>query len=108
MTGLQKDRTLGVEASKNYRAIKLTVEGTANSFMAHIPPAAPDGSQFSLGDNEREASRIFVLRPEVPPGIGFGTYLIDLENNRRHRVAEILDHPTDIWVVFTAETVPQT
>lgn len=108
MTATQKDRTLGFKENLKKRQFILTLEGSAISFPALVPPLTAQNDQFQLGENEREFSRINVLRENlpVPNPIGVGNYLLDASTSRRHRVAEILDHPTDIAVVMVCETVP--
>jgi hypothetical protein len=106
MTPAQEDRLLGFEESLARRHFLLRVGG-AGPVRALVQPIEPESGEFQLGNNEREYSNIEILRTELA-GIPYetGTYLEDEVNQRRHRVARIVDHPTSIAVKLVSETVP--
>jgi hypothetical protein len=108
VTNTQQALTEGFLANLEERGFTVELEGKGVSFEALLPPLAPDSAQFQVGDNEREGSRIRVLREHlpVPNPVIIGDYLLQVETNRRHRVGEIFDHPTDVGVTFICETVP--
>jgi hypothetical protein len=108
VTLAQQDLTTGFLESLARRGVMLNVQGSAVLFRALVEPISPVTSEFSLGDNEREASRVHVLRTELPPDpIGFATYLEHQDTNKVHRVSEIFDHPTKVAVVFSCDTIPK-
>lgn len=110
MTGTQQDLTAGFRANLDARGFLVELEGKGISFLALIPPIPPDNSQFQIGQNEREFSRLRALREDLPEPmpVVIGDYLLQAATNRRHRVAEIYDHPTDVGITFTCESVPIT
>jgi len=110
MTATQDALTQGFRANLEHRGFFLTLEGSVPALVFHalVPPINPEDGEFQIGKNEREFSSVRILREDLanPYPIEIGSYLIDELNARRHRVADIIDHPTDVGVTFTCETVP--
>jgi len=110
MTETQDALTQGFRVNLEKRGFYLTLEGSDPALVFHalVPPINPENAEFQIGENEREFSGVRILREDIPDPnpVSIGSYFIDELNGRRHRVANIRDHPTDVGVTFTCETVP--
>jgi hypothetical protein len=105
LTPVQKARLVGFKASLAQRGILLSLQGTELSFNALVQPFVPDGGEFSVSNETRNASKIHVLRDS--PGIeqiAVGSVLAD--SATACRVTHIEDTPVNIALVFHCETAP--
>lgn len=101
MTIAQEIAAQAWEETLALRGVDLTIGSSV--VRAVVDATDPDQNKYIAGQGEREKSRVFVARAEVPIGIQPGDTFED-DDGYTHRIVEIKDNPTSIKIVFTCET----
>ena len=101
MTTAQEIAAQAWEETLALRGVELTIGSSV--VRAVVDGMEADQNKYIPGQGEREKSKVYIARDEVPIGIEPGMTFEDA-NGYSHRIAEIRDNPTSIKVVFTCET----
>ena len=103
MTISQQARLTGIHASIKYRGVSVSLG--SKTFNALVTDAPPDASQFTLSNETRSATFVFILREDLGATEVEVGHVFHCVNGCNYRVVEIEPRPSDILAAFKCESV---
>lgn len=102
MTIAQEARLEGLRVSIETRGVLLSFNGV--DFKALVGVFDPITGEMTIGDREREASHIVVIKDDLPDGVTIDSVFTSEDEAFTYRVLSFRNHPIDVAYVLSAET----